>query len=67
MAKWGRGWEANVRRSELERAVAIGQAARTLQGECGVTHQLGDRRDLCPVCIAVRGKAPSSTTPEIGR
>lgn len=66
MAKWGRGWEVGIRREAWEQAKALEQAARILKSECGVKHQLGERRDLCPVCIEVRGKGDAARGGEHG-
>ena len=58
--KWGRGWEVGVRKAAYEHAVAQEKAAQLLKAECGVRHKLGERRDLCPVCIDLRGKLRES-------
>jgi len=54
--KWGRGWETAIRKAEYEHARTREIAAKLLKAECGTKHKLGERRDLCPVCIEIRGR-----------
>lgn len=47
---WGRGWEVGVRKSIWEHERTLRIAAELLHAECGVRHETGTRKDLCPNC-----------------
>ena len=52
---WGRGWEVGVRKAIWKHEKARALAAEILQTECGIRHDTGSRRDLCPNCQALGG------------